>query len=368
MRPLYSVLVSLALFLPGCSTYTPAMKDADGKVLGNSVAEIEPVMLGGSKQWLLIRGADKSRPVLLFIHGGPGSPYMGLAHAFQSELEKHFVVVQWDQRGGGKSYPDTPSSTMNVKQFLSDTHELVLMLKQRFNRDKIYVLGHSWGTYLGLMEARRHPENLYAYIGAGQMVDLTKQEQLSHQFVTERARATANGDALKQLAEIGEPPYQPASKGLDVKYSWLWEYGGMIEGETGPAPFVKALITSCEYSWTDVLNFVRGSSSSVRQIAENEGQAFWQLKAPDASRPFEVPVFFITGEHDRVTPLALVADYERALQAPQKQSYVLKDAGHFAFFTDPARFTDIMLDVVRKTYPAAAGQQAEAAGPSPTAH
>ena len=168
------LLIAAVPLLKGCSASTGAFKDSSGRVDPEGIALLESVTLGGHRQWVLVRGADKTNPILLFLHGGPGSPYMGLAHAFQGDLEKHFVVVQWDQRGSGKSFPDTPPGSMTVDQFRADTHELVLWLRQRFHRDKIYLLGHSWGAFLGISEAKSHPENLYAYIGAGQMIDLVK--------------------------------------------------------------------------------------------------------------------------------------------------------------------------------------------------
>ncbi len=340
----------LALCLQACSTRTEIFKETSGVIATESIAQLAPITLGGSEQWLLVRGVNKNNPVLLFLHGGPGSPYIGLANAFQSELEKHFVVVQWDQRGSGKSFPNTSASSMTVAQFEADTHELVLWLRQRFQRDKIYLLGHSWGTYLGLAEAQQHPENLYAYIGTGQMIDLVQQEQLSHNFVTERAKVEHNEKALKQLSEIGDPPYKNTVQGMNTKYSLLWEYGGMLEGETGPYPFVMAMLKAKEYSLLDISRFVRGMSFSLEQLANNEGENFWRLKAPDPTIGFQVPVYFITGEHDHVTPLVLIDAYVSALKAPQKGSFVLPNAGHFAFFTDPKPFARIMTRIVENTY------------------
>lgn len=349
-----ALLLTLAalvlLLLQGCSANTELFKDASGQVDPQGIAQLEAVDIGHHRQWLLIRGANKDNPVLLFLHGGPGSPYVGLAHTFQAELEKHFVVVQWDQRGSGKSFTDTPPGSMTVDQFHADTHDMVLWLRQRFHRQKIYLLGHSWGAYLGIVEARNHPENLYAYIGAGQLIDLVKQEQLSHDFVTERATAVHDERALQQLREIGAPPYRDAAKGMDTKYGLMWEYGGMLEGATGPTPFVKALLTAKEYSMLDVVRFVRGSSYSLQQLAQNEGDRFWRLKAPDPAAGFQVPVFFITGAQDRVTPAALVEAYEGALSAPMKRSIIIPNAGHFAFFTQSQAFTQAVVDIRARTY------------------
>ena len=344
-------VLAVVFALQGCSNCTEPFRSAAGRAEKEAIAVLEPVTLGGTRQWLLVRGADKSKPVLLFLHGGPGNPYIGLAHAFQRELEQNFVVVQWDQRGSGKSFPDTPADSMTLNQFLADTHELVLLLRHRFQREKIYLAGHSWGAYLGIVEAQRHPENLYAYIGAGQIIDLVEQERLSHDFVAEHARRVHNDTALKELADIGLPPYRDPVEGLGVKYSWLWEFGGMLPGSTSPAPLVKAMLASKEYSLMDMVRFARGASFSLQAIARNEGAAFWELKAPDPRVGFRVPVFFITGENDRVTPAALVTDYTNALNAPMKQAYILKDTGHFAFFTDPHPFTEAVVDVLHRTLP-----------------
>lgn len=353
-RPiLFALLVGLILILPGCSSYTEPIKNASGQIDPNGIASLEQTRLGGMQQWLLIRGANQVNPILLFLHGGPGSPYMGLSHAFQQELEKHFVVVQWDQRGSGKSLPNTPKQSMTVKQFQADTHELVLQLKDRFQRKKIFLLGHSWGAYLGLAEAKKHPENIYAYIGTGQMIDLIKQEQLSHQFVLERAKAESNNKAINELIEIGTPPYRQIVNGMETKYSWLWHYGGMIEGETGPAPFVKALIKSKEYSLLDINKFVSGMSFSLQNLADNEGENFWQLKAPAPDLEFNCPIYFVTGEHDYVTPASLIEKYANELRAPEKQSFIIKQAGHFAFFTNPHEFSNIVNEIRNRTLPQA---------------
>ena len=334
--------VGLLLLAQGCAPKVPLQGMPEG---GRPVAFREAVMLGGHRQWVMARGTDAAKPILLFLHGGPGAPTMGLAHAFQAELEKDFVVVQWDQRGSGKSLPGTPPESMTVARFQADTHELVLWLKQRFRRERIYLLGHSWGSYLGLWEARLHPENLWAYIGTGQMVDLVAQERRSHAFVTAWARETGKGKALARLAAVGEPPYRDAVKGMDLKYGLLWEAGGMLDGETGPAPFVKALLRSPDYSCVDLVRFVRGGSFSLKHLARNEGEAFWHLKAPDPGTPFQVPIGFITGDRDRVTSPALLADYVTRLQAPLVRSLQVEGAGHFAFFTHPKAFAAALREI-----------------------
>lgn len=348
----WPALAPLLLPLAACCA-PPVVNGPDASLKAAApIALLESVQLGGSRQWTLIRGADRSNPVLLFIHGGPGSPYMGFSHQFQAALEQHFVVVQWDQRGSGKSYAGTPAASMRLQQFQSDTHEMVLHLRQRFQRERIYLLGHSWGAYLGLLEAWRHPENLHAFVGAGQMIDLVEQERQSHRWAMRQARERGDEAAMRELEALGEPPYEDAVKGMNAKYARLWAYGGMIEGQTGPARFVKGMLCSPDYSLKDIYHFVRGGRFSIEQLARNEGKGFWQLRAPTPPSRFEVPVYFIAGEQDRVTPTALVQAYAQSMAAPDKQVFLIPGAGHFAFYTQPERFSDAMQEVLRRTLPA----------------
>lgn len=343
-------LALLILFQAGCCAIAPTAQQALSAASdADPIAVQESVVLGGTRQWLLIRGAHRNKPVLLFIHGGPGSPYMGFAHQFQSALEQSFVVVQWDQRGAGKSFPDTAPASMTVQQFQSDTHEMVLYLKQRFGRDRIFLLGHSWGAYLGLQEAWQHPENIHAYVGTGQMVDLLEQERQSHRWALSQAHLRQDTTAIGRLEALGEPPYPDPVKGMGEKYEWLWTYGAMLDGETGPFPFVKGMLCSPDYSLLDIAHFVQGTSFSIEQLARNEGSGFWRLRAPGPQAHFQVPVFFISGEQDRVTPAEMVKDYAQQLDAPTKQVFLIPGAGHFAFYTARERFGEAMTEVLRRT-------------------
>lgn len=170
---------------------------------------LEEITLGDVKQWILIRGEDVSNPILLFLHGGPGFPEMPFTHIDSPRLEEHFIVVNWDQRGAGKSYnPEITEETMNIEQFLSDTYELIRILRQRFSKDKIFLIGHSWGSILGLYTAYRHPDYLHAYIGMGQVVDMREAEMISYRYTVEKAREAEDGEAIKMLKTIGQPPYE----------------------------------------------------------------------------------------------------------------------------------------------------------------
>ena len=151
---------------------TAPFVDAAGKLLPDSIASLERVMLGGVEQGMLIRGSNVDNPVLLYLHGGPGTSELGMVRQHNMPaLEKHFTVVVWDQRGAGMSYSARhPESAMTVEQFIADTHELTQLLRQRFGQAKVYLVGHSWGSALGVLTAQRYPDLHHAYVGVGQVV------------------------------------------------------------------------------------------------------------------------------------------------------------------------------------------------------
>ena len=156
----------------------PPFKDQSGKVLENSVSKLEKLTLGGIEQWITVRGKQKELPILLYLHDGPGSPQTGAQRKYNAILEDYFLVVNWDQRGAGKSYtPHIPADTMNFEQLLSDAYELVLYLKDTYQKEKIFLMGHSFGAALGLLFAHRYPELIQAYIGINQPVFWEEEEK-----------------------------------------------------------------------------------------------------------------------------------------------------------------------------------------------
>jgi pimeloyl-ACP methyl ester carboxylesterase len=313
---------------------TPEIKGPSGRRLPDHVASLEKVTLGGEKQWILIRGQDRSLPVLLFLHGGPGMPMMYLAHTFQRPLEESFLCVQWDQRGAGKSYrPSLPLESLSVEQILSDAHELIMMLRSRFGQDKIYLAGHSWGSYLGMQLAARHPELLHAYIGIGQVVDEVRAREIAERFIRERAIATDDQEALFELNTLGAAVHE----------KWLFKYGGVLYGKTGFFPFIWAGLRAPEYGFFDIPKVGKGSSFSSRHMQYDA------IAGPllEEVRAVEVPVYFIAGRHDFTTPSELVEEYISILEAPKKRLIWFERSAHFPFFTQPEEFARVLGDILR---------------------
>ncbi|MBW8050872.1 MAG: alpha/beta hydrolase [Cytophagales bacterium] len=340
--------IGLIYFASACST-TKRFLDAGGNIVEISIASMEKVEIGGVKQALLIRGNNINNPVLLFLHGGPGTPYDGLAYRFQAKLEERFVVVHWDQRGSGKSYNwSTPKKSITAEQTLKDAHELMLYLIKRFNKQKLYLVGHSWGSYMGMYLVKRHPELLHAYIGAGQGVDMLEQEKFSHRFVVEEAQKRGDKKALKRLEKLGEPPYKNPIKGFAVKYPILTRYGGFLYGQTTQSKFFKSILKSPEYGFFRWVQYGFGVFYHYKNLLKNEGDKLWEYAPAKTVRKVEVPVYFIQGKHDGVSPGNLLDKYYNELEAPHKELIVLQNSGHFTFLKEPEVFCDVIIKVLNE--------------------
>lgn len=315
--------------------HTPPIKDDRGRIFPGSITSLEKVDLGGVEQWINIRGKDITDPVALFLHGGPGMPMMYLAHKFQRPLEEHFVCVQWDQRGAGKSYSKKiPVESLTVEQILSDATELTHYLRERFDKEKIYLVGHSWGTYLGMILVKRYPQLFEAFVSMGQVVDEKRGREIANSFILEEARKTGNQEALDEMAENPD----------GFREKWLFAFGGELYGETSYTPFIMAGLESPEYGLFDIQKVAKGSSFSSKHMIYNaiEGTILEIIHSVD------VPVYFFTGRHDYTTPFELIKLFYEKLQAPKKKLVWFDNSAHFPFYEEPERFSQSMVSIVLK--------------------
>jgi pimeloyl-ACP methyl ester carboxylesterase len=331
-------------FAPG---RTPAIRTRNG------VSSLEQVILGGVKQWVLIRGEDASNPILLFLHGGPGTPMTPVAHHFGRPLERHFVVVHWDQRGAGKSYsPAIPEQSFTIEQFLSDTYELVELLRARFGVERICLIGHSWGSVLGIMTVQRHPELFHAYVGMGQVTDERRSEHIGLQYVRDQARELGNQQALQELAGL-DPLDQ--LKDAVIQRKWLSRFGGdFYDGKALPflndfdRRWVWSALRSPEYSWLDLLRFQLGFSKALRSLFRE----FKQVNFMRTAARLEIPVYFFMGRHDHNKHPELVNEYYEMLEAPRGKHMVwFERSGHSPCLEEPEQFANAMISrVLEETY------------------
>ena len=183
---------------------TPAFLDENNNVVAHSIAEMKYVNIDGTRQFVLVRGVNKNNPVLLVVHGGPGISMLTHHRNFNAELEQHYTVAYWEQRGVGKSTAEhLPPDSYSVGRFVEDAHQITAFLKTQFNKEKIFILGHSWGSLIGIKTEHKYPNDYIAYIGTGQFGDAWESERLAYQFALEKARDAKDLIAMKNLNQIG---------------------------------------------------------------------------------------------------------------------------------------------------------------------
>jgi len=309
--------------------------------MGQPVNTLQPLAINGTVQWVSVRSADDTLPVLLVLHGGPGYAMLPLMHAHNRALEDHFVVVNWDQRGAGRSYSrETPGVTMSLDGFLDDLRDLTALLRARFRRPKVYLMGHSWGSLLGLRAVERFPGDYEAFVGVGQVVNVIRNEIVMYDWTLSQARESGAPDAVRQLEAIGRPDGRGVyprggGRAYDTAERWMSYFGGDLRGHRSTEVIEDWLLSRPEYrgrwgkKWRDGLDF------SGRIFDDPE---VWNTDFPATLTRVEVPVFFFTGVHDRDTPHELVAGYYPNLEAPRKGLILFEKSAHFPFYEEPELF------------------------------
>jgi pimeloyl-ACP methyl ester carboxylesterase len=348
---LFSVFILLA-FLVSMSqwlAHTPPILGADGKSLPNSIASLEKVRIGGVDQWLIIRGQDINKPVLLFLSGGPGASEAARVLRFNQELEKHFVVVIWEQRGCGKSYPSRhPTSDLTVEQYAADIIELSDILRARFDEQKIYLVGHSWGAIIGVRAVQARPDLFHAYVGTAQMVDVRETDQVIYAMVMEHSRQAGDTKFVQTLEEQGEPPYlgkspiQPYATLFGREYA-IYEASNIKDPEyRRDGDILMLMLKQPEYGWLDRLYYLLGLMNTFNVVYPQLQEMDFRLDAPS----LELPVYIVLGRHDMNNPYQIPEEYFNLLQAPTKQLDFFEDSGHGMIWEEADKFHDLMINTV----------------------
>ena len=319
------------------------LKDLRHVVTPQGVERAQKVRIGGIDQWIHIRSENANNPVLLFIHGGPGVAFIALAGTIQRPWEKYFTVVQWDQRGAGKTYArndrELQRRTMTVSRMQEDALEVVNYLRTRFKRDKIIVVGHSWGSVLGLWLAHEHPDIIAAYVGVGQLVNARQNEQMAYDDALAMARTQHRADAISDLESLRPFP----SPTVDLRKGSIaqtWE--ARLLGPPADRPqfidvrrLLSTLLSAPGYSLGDVYGFTRAQTFSLETLIPEVRNV--DLTA--LGTEFRVPVFFFHGRYDPYVRPAPVEKFADAITAPAHELVWFENAGHFPFFEDPEMFT-----------------------------
>jgi pimeloyl-ACP methyl ester carboxylesterase len=293
----------------------------------NGIDEGRYVEIGGIEQWITIRGEDRKNPVLLFLHGGPGdatNPW-GFA-AFRSWL-KYFTVVQWDQRGAGRTLGRNGASlgpTITIDRMTRDGIELAEMLRTTLGQGKIILVGHSWGSILGVRMVKSRPDLFHAFVGTGQVADEARNYVVAYADVLKAAERRGEARAVKELREVGPPPWRDA-RGYVVQRRWanLFEGADLFLASM----FGRALVAP-NSTPRDVNDWLDGQRLSAERLVP-------QMNALDSATlggEFAVPVFVFQGAKDFTTPTSLARSFVSSIHAPRKAFVAIEGGGHFAVF------------------------------------
>lgn len=312
----------------------------------NGVEASFAAKIGGVDQWLTIRGKDRDNPVIILVHGGPGSAELAIGWTFQRGWEDYFTVVQWDQRGAGKTYaindPDTLIPTLSADRMKDDVIEVVDLVRERLGKDKVILLGHSWGTIIGLRAAMERPDAIAAYVAHGQVINMQSNEEEGFRLAMDAAEADGNTEAVAALEALEPYPGELTVERIGAQRTWSIYYGGLAAYRENAAPWFRAMRLSADYDDSVLKTYDAGSLASITALMP-------ELRAVDldgiTSSP--VPVFLLHGRHDLTTPPSASMDWLDRLEAPVKANYWFEHSAHLAFMEEPGKVLMTLVTCVR---------------------
>lgn len=304
---------------------------------------LEAVRLGGTTQWIRVRGTDRSNPVLLLMQQGPGLPIINEVRTFERRLglEKDFTVVYWDQRGTGLSLRDS-TAEVTVARMVDDTVALLELLGDRFG-GKTVVAGFSFGATFAAYAAVRRPDLVAALVAVGMDIDMPLAESHTYDFVRDAARRRGNRRALRQLDRIGPPPHLEA-KQFATRARWAIDFGGVTVDATVTSlarTLLGSLIRSRDYSVADIVRTVRGITASQAALLPELASTDLVGTVPR----LEVPIVMAQGRLDQVVPAEAAQRFYDSLAAPRKELVWFEKSAHTPQYDEPDKFRDLLMSV-----------------------
>jgi pimeloyl-ACP methyl ester carboxylesterase len=337
---------------------TAIIADVRKVVAPHGVQELTAIEIGGLKQWISVRGRDRNNPILLYIHGGPASPEMPLSWTFQTPWEDYFTVVQWDQRGAGKTYtandPELVKPTLTVDRMIRDAEEVTQYLRTAYGQDKIFVVGHSWGSVIGLGLAQRKPQWLYAYVGIGQVVSARGNERAGYEFTLRAAEAAGNAQALKELRSIAPYPEVDGSlplQKIDLQRKWSIFFGGLTYGRSTFDYYNNAKRFAPEYSEADLAAIEQGSALSLPPLLKDAADVDYSR-----AKAFDCPIILFLGRHDETTSSKLAAQWLAQVESPHTRAIWFENSAHMIPMEEPGR---VVVELATSVRPLAVSDRKE---------
>lgn len=294
-----------------------------GEVKSGGIREKESVLIGGIRQWITMDGTNDQNPVLLFLHGGPGNSVISYADKFTNELQRHFVVVQWDQRASGKTEKLNPQEkNLTVSLMISDAVEVVNYLRKRFSKEKIYLTGHSWGGFLALEVAIAKPELLYACIPSAPMVNQLESEKSTLEWLLTNARNKNNKEAIGELEQVKVP----FENGDQLYFDRRW-----LQLSNGKNPSPRSFVKKWSLTWLPLFN--EACAVNLFEVAPE----------------IHCPVYFLLGSSDRQADSKIAERYYEMVKAEKKGLIWFTESGHNLNITEPEKYQKTIITILTQT-------------------
>lgn len=317
----------------------------------NGISSLQQVQLGETKQWIFIRGNHKENPVLLFLHGGPGEPALGMpgSRILDKELLDHFTIVHWDQLGAGKSYDkNIPNESMAMGKWVEDCNKLINYLCDTLSKKKIFLVAHSGGSILGIKMAQKYPEKIHAYIGISQIVNHQKQQAISYDFILQEALQREKLNMVKKIEKIGPPPYFTTNKEFG-KAKYIIKFGRFIRHNLvkNMGIIMLSYLASPEYSSKESINTLSGKGLNFTM--DTRYHEINNIDFTSEISSLETPVYFFQGKYDMITPTQQIEEFYQNLKADKgKQLVIFENSAHMPSLEERELYHDLMISKVLK--------------------
>ena len=320
----------------------------DSIVNPNGIQQNFQMNIGGIKQWVYVRGQNKNNPIIIFVHGGPGSPMAPEAWAFQRPFEEYFTMVQYDQRAAGKTFlsNDTVNlaHTLTIEQYANDLIQLTDSIRKKYHKKKVILVGHSWGTIVSMTAVLKRPDLFYAYVGVGQVINARENEHISFEYALKQAKERHDTVALKELQAIAPyPGNQPLTeKRILVARKWAQYYGGLAAYRHNTNYYFMLPYLSPLYSKKDVDEMDKGTYYSLPKLLPQLLSVNFQ-----SVKKFPIPVFMFMGRHDYTTPSGPTSKWISQVKAPVKEGVWFENSAHLIPLEEPGKMLITLVDKVR---------------------
>jgi proline iminopeptidase len=339
-----AIIIILGILIIGCQNQGKENGQKKQDESKKTVQEKIFIELGGEEQYVEMTGASEDLPVLLFLHGGPGWPQTPHLRYFNADLSKQMILVSWDQAGCGQSYKHNPNpKNLSPESLVNDAHELTQYLKKRFNKEKIFLVGFSYGSVIGMKLAEQYPDDYNAYIGVSQVISVPESWDVSMQWLKEQAQQKNDTAALIQLDLIEKKDSTVCATVLDCfmsKYELVVKYGGTVY-DTAIAKEIEKAETMYEdykdYDWFEAFNYTS---------ARMDGVAF-TTDISDITE-LKIPVYFLGGRHDWNLPSVVAEAHLNKMTAPEKRFIWFEKSGHELADEEAERFNQTIIEIVKE--------------------